>query len=64
LSATTRPFPFEESSMLSTLFRLGLLAGFLVAARRILAPEAAPPRLAPPRAEKAKGQKAPARQRG
>jgi hypothetical protein len=35
--------------MLSTLFRLGLLAGFIAVARRILAPEASPPpRLTPP----------------
>lgn len=36
--------------MFSTLFRLGLLAGFLVAARRILSPAPRPaPRLEPPR---------------
>lgn len=36
--------------MISTLFRLGLLAGFLVAARRILAPDPRPaPQLEPPR---------------
>jgi hypothetical protein len=39
----------EELPMLSTLFRLGLLAGFIAVARRILAPEASPPpRLTPP----------------
>ncbi len=51
-------------SSLSTLVRLGLLAGFLVAARRILAPEQQPtPRLAPPEGEKPRRRKAPARQR-
>jgi len=50
--------------MLSTLFRLGLLAAFVVVARRILAPEVPPPRrLAAPHAGQGKGRKAPARQR-
>lgn len=39
--------------MLSTLFRLGILAGFVAIARRVLAPHPAmPPRLSPPRASK------------
>ena len=58
------PVVAEELPMLSTLFRLGLLAGFVVVARRILAPEApAPRRLTAPHAGKAKGRKVPARQR-
>jgi hypothetical protein len=41
--------------MLSTLFRLGLLAGFVAVARRILAPESSPPpRLEPPRGGRAR----------
>lgn len=50
--------------MLSMLVRLGLLAGFVALARRILAPDAPPPRrLAAPHAGKGKGRSAPTRQR-
>ena len=43
--------------MLSTLFRLGILAGFVAVARRILASEAPPPRLEPPRVDKRRASK-------
>ncbi len=50
--------------MISTLFRLGLLAGFVMAARRILAPdEPAPRRLAAPKSTASSGTKRRARQR-
>jgi hypothetical protein len=57
------PVASEELPMLSTLVRLSLLAGFVVVARRILAPDAPPPpRLAPPGAA-GRGRKTPARKR-
>lgn len=50
--------------MFSTLVRLGLLAGFLVAARRILSPAAPPaPRLEPPRKSAARARTRNARAR-
>lgn len=47
--------------MFSILVRLGLLAGFVAMARRILARDTPPPRLAPPSGAKGKPRETPAR---
>ena len=51
VDGATPVFP-EELPMFSLLVRLGLLAGFVAFARRVLAPETPQPRLAPPRGAK------------